>query len=228
MGFIWNILKKILILFFGSTILAVVLYRYVPVYITPLMVIRLVEQNNAGEEYRMKHKWVPIDEITHNMPQAVVASEDNLFMSHNGFDLDQIEKAIDEAKRGKRNRGASTISQQTAKNVFLWNGGGFVRKGLEAYFTVLIELLWGKERIMEIYLNSIEMGDGIYGVEAVAQEKFGKKASKLSRSECALIAATLPNPLKFDSARPSSYIIKRKGQILRLMSLVEPVPMGCK
>lgn len=228
MGFIWNILKKILILFFGSTILAVVLYRYVPVYITPLMVIRLVEQNNAGEEYRMKHKWVPIDEITHNMPQAVVASEDNLFMSHNGFDLDQIEKAIDEAKRGKRNRGASTISQQTAKNVFLWNGGGFVRKGLEAYFTVLIELLWGKERIMEIYLNSIEMGDGIYGVEAVAQEKFGKKASKLSRGECALIAATLPNPLKFDSARPSSYIIKRKGHILRLMSLVEPVPMGCK
>lgn len=228
MGFIWNILKKILILFFGSTILAVVLYRYVPVYITPLMVIRLVEQNNAGEEYRMKHKWVPIDEITHNMPQAVVASEDNLFMSHNGFDLDQIEKAIDEAKRGKRNRGASTISQQTAKNVFLWNGGGFVRKGLEAYFTVLIELLWGKGRIMEIYLNSIEMGDGIYGVEAVAQEKFGKKASKLSRGECALIAATLPNPLKFDSARPSSYIIKRKGQILRLMSLVEPVPMGCK
>lgn len=228
MGFIWNILKKILILFFGSTILAVVLYRYVPVYITPLMVIRLVEQNNAGEEYRMKHKWVPIDEITHNMPQAVVASEDNLFMSHNGFDLDQIEKAIDEAKRGKRNRGASTISQQTAKNVFLWNGGGFVRKGLETYFTVLIELLWGKERIMEIYLNSIEMGDGIYGVEAVAQEKFGKKASKLSRGECALIAATLPNPLKFDSARPSSYIIKRKGQILRLMSLVEPVPMGCK
>ena len=228
MGFIWNILKKILILFFGSTILAVVLYRYVPVYITPLMVIRLVEQNNAGEEYRMKHKWVPIDEITHNMPQAVVASEDNLFMSHNGFDLDQIEKAIDEAKRGKRNRGASTISQQTAKNVFLWNGGGFVRKGLEAYFTVLIELLWGKERIMEIYLNSIEMGDGIYGVEAVAQEKFGKKASKLSRGECALIAATLPNPLKFDSARPSSYIIKRKGQILPLMSLVEPVPMGCK
>lgn len=228
MGFIWNILKKILILFFGSTILAVVLYRYVPVYITPLMVIRLVEQNNAGEEYRMKHKWVPIDEITHNMPQAVVASEDNLFMSHNGFDLDQIEKAIDEAKRGKRNRGASTISQQTAKNVFLWNGGGFVRKGLEAYFTVLIELLWGKERIMEIYLNSIEMGDGIYGVEAVAQEKFGKKASKLSRGECALIAATLPNPLKFDSARHSSYIIKRKGQILRLMSLVEPVPMGCK
>lgn len=228
MGFIWNILKKILILFFGSTILAVVLYRYVPVYITPLMVIRLVEQNKTGEEYKMKHKWVPIDEITHNMPQAVVASEDNLFMSHNGFDLDQIEKAIDEAKRGKRNRGASTISQQTAKNVFLWNGGGFVRKGLEAYFTVLIELLWGKERIMEIYLNSIEMGDGIYGVEAVAQEKFGKKASKLSRGECALIAATLPNPLKFDSARPSSYIIKRKGQILRLMSLVEPVPMGCK
>lgn len=228
MGFIWNIIKKILILFFGSTILAVVLYRYVPVYITPLMVIRLVEQNNAEKDFSLNHKWVPISEINQNMVQAVVASEDNLFMSHHGFDFDQIKKAIDEAKQGKRNRGASTISQQTAKNVFLWNGGGYVRKGLEAYFTMLIELLWSKERIMEIYLNSIEMGDGIYGTEAIAQENFGKKASRLTRNESALIAATLPNPLRFNSAKPSAYIQKRQRQILRLMSQIEQVPIGCQ
>lgn len=223
MGFIWSIIKKILILFFGSTILAVVMYRYVPVCVTPLMVIRAVEQKNAGKEIKWKHDWVSLDKISPNMPQAVVASEDNLFMSHHGFDFDQIEKAIEESKRGKRHRGASTISQQTAKNVFLWNGGGYFRKGLEAYFTVMIELLWGKERIMEVYLNSIEMGNGIYGVEAVAKENFGKKAEKLTRKECALIAATLPNPLRFNSAHPSAYIKKRQGQILRLMNQIEKV-----
>ena len=226
MGFLWSIIKKILILFFGSTILAVVLYRYVPVYITPLMVIRMVEQNAAGEELKLKHKWVPLEEITHNMPQAVVASEDNLFMEHHGFDFEQIKNAVEEYKQGRRTRGASTISQQTAKNVFLWNGGGAVRKALEAYFTVLVEILWGKERIMEIYLNSIEMGRGIYGVEAVAQENFNKCADSLTRSECALIAATLPNPLRFDSANPSAYMNKRKKQILSLMSKIAPVNLG--
>lgn len=226
MGILWGIIKKILILFFGTSILAVVLYRYVPVYITPLMVIRAVEQNAAGKPVKFNHDWVSIDEISHNMPQAVVASEDNLFMSHHGFDLEQIQKAIDEAKRGKRHRGASTITQQTAKNVFLWNGGGYFRKALEAYFTVMIELLWSKERIMEVYLNSIEMGDGIYGVEAVAQNNFGKKASKLTRGECALIAATLPNPLRFNSAHPSGYVLKRQKQILRLMNQIAPINMG--
>lgn len=226
MGILWGIIKKILILFFGTSILAVVLYRYVPVYITPLMVIRAVEQKNAGKPVKFNHDWVSIDEISHNMPQAVAASEDNLFMSHHGFDFEQIQKAIDEAKRGKRHRGASTITQQTAKNVFLWNGGGYFRKTLEAYFTVMIELLWSKERIMEVYLNSIEMGDGIYGVEAVAQKNFGKKASKITRRECALIAATLPNPLRFNSARPSAYVLKRQKQILRLMNQITSINMG--
>lgn len=228
MGFIWDIVKKLLILFFGSTILAVVLYRYVPVYITPLMVLRLIEQKNEGKEFKMKHDWVSINEISHNMPQAVVASEDNLFLTHHGFDMEQIEKAIEEAKEGNRHRGASTISQQTAKNVFLWNGGGYFRKGLEAYFTVLIELIWSKERIMEVYLNSIETGDGIYGIEAVAQENFGKQARTLSQKECALIAASLPNPLKHDSAHPSLYMRKRQLQILLLMNKIEQVNMGCK
>lgn len=228
MGFVWDIIKKILILFFGSTILAVVLYRFVPVYITPLMVIRSVEQYNAGKDLKLKHDWVSLDKISHHMPQAVVASEDNLFLSHNGFDMEQIKKALEEAKQGKRYRGASTITQQTAKNVFLWNGGGYFRKGLEAYFTLLMELIWSKERIMEVYLNSIEMGDGIYGIEAVAQEKFGKQARVLSKKESALIAATLPNPLKYDSAHPSLYMKKRQYQIMLLMSKVEPVNMGAK
>ena len=228
MRFLWDIIKKFLIIFIGSSVLAVVMYRYVPVYVTPLMVIRAVEQKQADKPIKLKHKWLSLDKISHNMVQAVVASEDNLFMEHNGFDVDQIEKAIKEAKSGKRNRGASTISQQTAKNVFLWNGGGWFRKGLEAYFTVLIELLWSKERIMEIYLNSIEMGYGIYGVEAVAKEHFNKKAAKLTKREAALIAATLPNPLRYNSANPSAYMRKRQRQIVSLMDKIAPVEMGAK
>ena len=228
MRFLWDIIKKFLIIFIGSSVLAVVMYRYVPVYVTPLMVIRAVEQKQADKPIKLKHKWLSLDKISHNMVQAVVASEDNLFMEHNGFDFDQIEKAIKEVKSGKRNRGASTISQQTAKNVFLWNGGGWFRKGLEAYFTVLIELLWSKERIMEIYLNSIEMGYGIYGVEAVAKEHFNKKAAKLTKREAALIAATLPNPLRYNSANPSAYMRKRQRQIVSLMDKIAPVEMGVK
>lgn len=228
MRFLWDIIKKFLIIFIGSSVLAVVMYRYVPVYVTPLMVIRAVEQKQADKPIKLKHKWLSLDKISHNMVQAVVASEDNLFMEHNGFDFDQIEKAIKEAKSGKRNRGASTISQQTAKNVFLWNGGGWFRKGLEAYFTVLIELLWSKERIMEIYLNSIEMGYGIYGVEAVAKEHFNKKAAKLTKREAALIAATLPNPLRYNSANPSAYMRKRQRQIVSLMDKIAPVEIGAK
>jgi monofunctional biosynthetic peptidoglycan transglycosylase len=228
MRFLWDIIKKFLIIFIGSSVLAVVMYRYVPVYVTPLMVIRAVEQKQADKPIKLKHKWLSLDKISHNMVQAVVASEDNLFMEHNGFDFDQIEKAVKEAKSGKRNRGASTISQQTAKNVFLWNGGGWFRKGLEAYFTVLIELLWSKERIMEIYLNSIEMGYGIYGVEAVAKEHFNKKAAKLTKREAALIAATLPNPLRYNSANPSAYMRKRQRQIVSLMDKIAPVEMGAK
>jgi monofunctional biosynthetic peptidoglycan transglycosylase len=228
MRFLWDIIKKFLIIFIGSSVLAVVMYRYVPVYVTPLMVIRAVEQKQADKPIKLKHKWLSLDKISHNMVQAVVASEDNLFMEHNGFDFDQIEKAVKEAKSGKRNRGASTISQQTAKNVFLWNGGGWFRKGLEAYFTVLIELLWSKERIMEIYLNSIEMGYGIYGVGAVAKEHFNKKAAKLTKREAALIAATLPNPLRYNSANPSAYMRKRQRQIVSLMDKIAPVEMGAK
>ena len=219
---ITRLLVWIIVFFFGSTIAAVVVYKWMPVYITPLMITRSIENDDE-----MQHKWVPIKEISENMALAVVSSEDNLFMSHSGFDFDQIQKAIEEAEKTGRQRGASTISQQTAKNVFLWNGRSWVRKGLEAYFTVLIELIWGKERIMEVYLNSIEMGPGIYGAEAVAQAHFGKSASKLTRREAALIAATLPNPLKYSSKNPSKYMRKRQRQITRLMGLVENPHIGC-
>lgn len=219
---ITRLLVWIIVFFFGSTIAAVVVYKWMPVYITPLMITRSIENDDE-----MQHKWVPIEEISENMALAVVSSEDNLFMSHSGFDFDQIQKAIEEAEKTGRQRGASTISQQTAKNVFLWNGRSWVRKGLEAYFTVLIELIWGKERIMEVYLNSIEMGPGIYGAEAVAQAHFGKSASELTRREAALIAATLPNPLKYSSKNPSKYMRKRQRQITRLMGLVENPHIGC-
>jgi monofunctional glycosyltransferase len=221
---IWG--RNILIALFASSILAVFILKYVPVYFTPLMFIRLVEQFHDGKSLKLEHKWVPMEKIAQPLPQAVIASEDNLFMEHHGFDLNQIEKARSEAESGKRVRGASTISQQTVKNVFLWPGKSYVRKGIEAYFTVLVEFMWGKKRIMEVYLNSIEMGDGIYGAEAVAYAHFGKAAYQLNRRQAALIAASLPNPRRFDSSKPSPYMIRRQAKIMSIMSKLIQVKMG--
>ena len=222
---IWKIVRWGVSLFFASTIFAVVVLRFIPVYFTPLMFIRCFQQVAEGESMTLHHHWVPIDEISEHLPVAVMASEDQRFLLHHGFDYDAIEKA---AKRniegGKRKLGASTISQQTAKNVFLWPGRSWVRKGFEVYFTALTELLWSKQRIMEVYLNSIEMGDGIYGADAVAEYHFGKKAEDLSRSDCALIAATLPNPRKFSSKNPGSYMRKRQRQILSNMRFIPSFP----
>lgn len=215
---------RLLLFFFLSTILAVVAYRYVPVYATPLMVIRCFEQKNAGEPLTLRHHWVSLDEMSIYMPVAVMASEDQRFLSHHGFDFDAIEKAAQRNRRGQKTYGASTISQQTAKNVFLWPGRSWVRKGLEAYFTVLIEAVWGKERIMEVYLNSIEMGAGIYGVSAVAEAHFGKSAADLSRGDCALIAATLPNPLRYSSLSPNGYMRKRQRWIEGQMKNIPVFP----
>ena len=207
--------------FFGSTILAVVTLRFMPVYFTPLMFIRVGQQITSGESIKLKHHWVSIDEMAKDMPLAVMSSEDQRFLMHHGFDFDAIQQAAKENREGKRKRGASTISQQTAKNVFLWPGRTWLRKGLETYFTFLIEALWSKQRIMEVYLNSIEMGNGIYGAEAVAQEHFGCKASQLTRKQCALIAATLPTPRKFNSAAPSPYMKKRQRRIVKEMNYME-------
>ncbi|MBR4130352.1 MAG: monofunctional biosynthetic peptidoglycan transglycosylase [Bacteroidaceae bacterium] len=219
-----KLLRWIVLLFFGSTILAVLVYKWCPVYVTPLMVIRCAQQVSHGERIRLKHHWVPLDSMSIYMPVAVMASEDQRFLTHNGFDFIEINKTIKERKSGKRFRGGSTISQQTAKNVFLWPKQSWVRKGLEAYFTVLIEFIWGKERIMEVYLNSIEMGDGIYGAEAVAQQHFGRRAITLTRPNCALIAATLPNPLKYNSKEPSSYMLKRQTAIMAQMRHIDVFP----
>lgn len=210
--------SKSIILFIAFTVAITLLYRFVPVPITPLMLSRAIN-NDAPIHY----KWTPLEEITNDLPLAVISSEDNLFTSHNGFDFKAIKTAHEDAKKGKKLRGASTISQQTAKNVFLWHGRSWLRKGLEAYFTILIEFFWGKERIMEVYLNCIEMGNGIYGAAAVAQHHFKKEPSELTRKECALIAATLPNPRRYSSAKPSKYMLKRQKEILRLMKLINNV-----
>ena len=212
-----------MVAFFASTILSVVALRFLPVYFTPLMFIRCYQQVKEGKDLKLSHQWVPLNEISPSLPVAVMASEDAKFLSHHGFDFKAIEHAAERNMKHpeKRKLGASTISQQTAKNVFLWPGRSWVRKGFEVYFTTLIELMWSKQRIMEVYLNSIEMGDGIYGAEAVAEDHFNTKALDLSKSQCALIAATLPNPRKFSSKHPSGYMLKRQSRILREMKYVE-------
>ena len=219
-----RIVRWILVGFFVSTILAVVCLRFIPVFITPLMVIRCVEQVGGGESIKMHHHWVPMEEISRHMPVAVMASEDQRFLKHHGFDYNAIEKAAIHNMKGGKRHGASTISQQTAKNVFLWPGRSWIRKGFEVYFTFLIEMMWSKQRIMEVYLNSIEMGDGIYGVDAVAEYHFNTTASQLSRSQCALIAATLPNPRRFNSAAPGKYMRKRQRQIEHEMRFIPSFP----
>lgn len=207
---------RLLLTLFIITILWVAVYAFVPVPGTPLMLARYF-----GEDVPINHTWTPLEEITPDMQLAVIAAEDNRFVLHNGFDWEEIEKARKEAEKGKKLRGASTISQQTAKNVFLWHGRSWLRKGLEAYFTALIEFMWGKERIMEVYLNSIETGEGLYGIAAVAQANFGKKPGELTREECALIAATLPNPRHYSSKKPSRYIQKRKRAIMKNMNYIQ-------
>lgn len=221
---IQKICQWIVLLFFGGTILLTLVYRWVPVYVTPLMVIRCAQQASRGEQIRLRHHWVPLEEMSLYMPVAVMASEDQRFLQHHGFDMVEIRHAIEESAEGKRQRGASTISQQTAKNVFLWDGHSWIRKGLEVYFTCLIELLWGKERIMEVYLNSIEMGDGIYGAEAVAQNHFGRSSAELTRPNCALIAATLPNPLRYSSQTPGRYELRNQTRIMKQMKWVDVFP----
>ncbi len=182
------------------------------------MLIRCVEQKSDGKEMTLNHKWVSLENISPKLQLAVVCSEDQNYLNHYGFDWVAIQKAIKSNEKGKKLRGGSTISQQTAKNVFLWSGRSYVRKGFEFYFTLLIETIWSKERIMEVYLNSIEMGNGIYGAEAAAKFWFKKSAKDLNKDECAAIASILPNPLKFSANPPSTYISKRKNWIKQQMS----------
>ncbi len=181
------------------------------------MVIRVFEQIGNGDEIKMSKDWVDIDEINGNMSMAVIASEDNNFLKHKGIDMKAIKRAQELNKKRKRKLGASTITQQTAKNVFLTPSRTYLRKALELYFTGLIEFVWGKERIMEVYLNVIEMGDGIYGVEAASQKYFDKPAAKLTRIEAATIAAILPNPRLYKADPPSKYVKKRRAKIASII-----------
>jgi monofunctional biosynthetic peptidoglycan transglycosylase len=208
---------KLIIWLLVLSIALVVLYKWVPVPVTPLMVIRSIENFQDDKPMIWKHDWVSIDKISKNLQLAVICSEDQNFLKHKGFDVEAIEKAYQNNKKGKRIKGASTISQQTAKNVFLWPQRSWLRKGFEVYFTFLIETIWSKERIMEVYLNSIEMGQGIYGAEAAAAYWYRKPASKLSQYEAASIAAILPNPLKYKAKPASNYIERRKTWIVRQM-----------
>jgi len=213
---------KKLFRFFGKLLLwsiilsigLVVLYKYIPIPGTPLMAIRYFEDN----EFKMwEHNWVPIENMSEHIQLAVICSEDQKFLDHNGFDIEAIEKAYEYNKKGKRIRGGSTISQQTAKNVFLWPERSWLRKGLETYFTFLIENIWSKERILEVYLNSIEMGPNIYGIDAAAQHWFNKTAANLSAYEAAAIASILPNPRTYRANPATNYIQKRKQWIVKQM-----------
>lgn len=213
-------LFKAFLWFLGLSILSVIIFKWVPIPITPLMMTRAIENKFAGEDMILTHDWEPIENISINLQKAVIASEDGNFLKHNGFDFDAMQKAFKNNNRGKKLKGGSTISQQTAKNVFLWQGRSYLRKGLEAYFTVLIEFIWGKERIMEVYLNSIEMGVGVYGAEAASQHWYRKPAANLTPIEAAGIAAILPNPRKFKATNSSSYIQNRKFKIVKVMRYV--------
>ena len=217
---VWIFIKKSVLYFFAISIALVIVFKWIPVPLTPLMITRCFEQKLAGKNLRLSHTWVALEDISPNLQKAVISSEDGTFLDHNGFDFTAMQKAFKGNIKGKKLKGGSTISQQTAKNVFLWQGRSYIRKALEAYFTVLIEFVWGKERIMEVYLNSIEMGDGIYGAQAAAKHWYSKDADQLTAQQAAGIAAILPNPRKFKASDSSQYINNRKSKISRLIRYV--------
>lgn len=219
---IWKWAKRLVVLFFVLSIVSTILFRFIPVPVTPLMVIRCVEQIFSGEAPKIKKDWVSIKDISSNLVLAVIASEDQKFAEHFGFDFEAIEKVAKQnvklQKRGKPIKGGSTISQQCAKNVFLFPQRSYIRKAFEVYFTFLIEVFWSKKRIIEVYLNVIEMGDGIYGAQAASKIFFKKDAKNISPAEAATIAAVLPNPRKWNAGKPTTHINKRKNWILKQMS----------
>lgn len=211
---------KAFLWFFALSVFSVMVFKFLPVPFTPLMVSRTIDNIVDGKELEFSHDWESLDDISPNLQKAVIASEDATFLTHNGFDFEAMQKALKNNRKGRKIKGGSTISQQTAKNVFLWQGRSYLRKGLEAYFTVLIEVIWGKERIMEVYLNSIEMGTNVYGAEAAAHHWYQKSAANLTIQQAAGIAAILPNPRRFKAINSSGYTNRRKGRIIKLMRQV--------
>lgn len=216
LGMIFKKVLKFVKWFFIISIVSVIIFRFIPIPITPTMLYLLGEQTFDSErKIVLKKDWESLSNISPNMKLAVIAAEDQLFYEHYGFDFAAIKKAIRNNEKGKKLKGGSTISQQTAKNAFLLPHRNYIRKGLEAYFTLLLELLWSKDRIIEVYLNVIEFGNGIYGVEAASQHYFKKPASKLNKDEAALLASVLPNPIRFKVDKPSGYVLRRKNWIKR-------------
>lgn len=212
-----TIAKKVVLWFFIITISWVIIYRFINPPVTLLMLQRAIGGVVAGEGWKLEKEWRNSEELSNNLKLAAVAGEDANFMHHFGFDFKSIQKAYAKNKAGKPIRGGSTISQQTAKNVFLWPGRSYIRKAFEAYFTLLIENFWSKERILEVYLNVAEMGDGIYGAEAATRKYYHKSSHRLTKGQAALIIAVLPNPRKWSPARPTRYIYYKQYLILRNM-----------
>lgn len=200
------------------SMLIVFMLRFVPPPTTAFMLSRSIDALVEGERgFRLAYRWTPIENVSSNLPIALVAAEDQKFPTHHGFDVEAIQEAMDDAEDGARMRGASTISQQVAKNLFLWGGRSFVRKGLEAYFTVLIETLWPKRRIIEVYLNVAEFGNGVYGAHAASERFFGQPPSAMDARQASLLAAVLPNPRKLHVDQPSAYVQRRSAWIQRQM-----------
>lgn len=219
----WKRIREIVIRtilwFLGLSILSVIIFRFVPIPITPLMIIRCIEQKTDGKDVRLLKDWTPLEEISPVMPLSVMAAEDQNFEEHFGFDIEAIKKAgnYNAKHKGKKVKGASTITQQTAKNVFLWPSRSWIRKGFEVYFTFLIEIFWSKKRIMEVYLNVIETGNGIFGVQAASQHYFHKPSSKLNIFEASRIAAILPDPRRWSPVRPTPRITRKAQRIIQFM-----------
>ncbi|MFN4144554.1 MAG: monofunctional biosynthetic peptidoglycan transglycosylase [Runella sp.] len=214
--FIW---KAILYFFVGSLVWVTVL-KFLPVWFTPYMLSEKIDAISQGRDSKIHADWTAIEKMSIEAPLSAVASEDQLFPQHWGFDFKAMNNAFKYNLKGKKIRGASTISQQVAKNVFLWQGRSYLRKALEAYFTFLIELIWGKKRILEVYLNVAETGPMTFGYEAAAQRFYGKSSSNLSRTEAARIAAVLPSPKRFSVKNPSGYVQRRTSQITRQMRML--------
>jgi monofunctional biosynthetic peptidoglycan transglycosylase len=210
-----NILSKVFLWFFTISIFWVLLYKFVNPPLTFLMIQRGLELKADDKDWKVDKQWRNFDELSLNLKKAAIAGEDARFMSHHGFDFEAMGKAFEKNQKSKKVRGGSTISQQTAKNVFLWPGRSYIRKGFEAYFTFLIELFWSKKRILEVYLNVIEMGDGIYGADAACLTYYGKTAKSLSKGQAALLVAVLPNPLKWSPTKPTAYIYHKQSLILK-------------
>ncbi len=220
---IFRIIKLAFIIFIIGSVFMVILYRFVNPPVTWLMIQRGFERKSAGKEWKIDKRWIDFDNIADPMKRAAVAAEDQTFLENHGFDFKAMELAYKKNEHSKKLIGGSTITQQTAKNVFLWPGRSFVRKGFEAWFTILMDVFWSKKRIMEVYLNEIEMGDGIYGVEAASQTYFHKSASKLTIAQAAAIASIWPNPLKWSPTNPSDYVAHRQYLIRKNIRRLGPL-----